>query len=314
MKHMAKSGDLFSENGKLAGTLLRWDDARVFLAIARRGTLSAAATELGTGLATVTRRIERLERALGVPLFSRHQNGYRLTDDGEALVARAEALEQAGHAFGAGGEGQAQVAGLVRLATAENLANALIIPSLPALLSRHPGLGIEVVTDVHTVNLHRRDADLAVRMVKPERGNVTIQRLGVLGFGLYGAAGYVEARAKGADAANFDEDQFIGWVEAFGHLPAAQWIERVLHGRSCALATTTLYAQVSAAQAGLGLAVLPHFLARPAGLVCLLGELGVDQTIWLAVHSDLTQSRRVRVVADHLTELLHANRAVLRGD
>jgi DNA-binding transcriptional LysR family regulator len=201
----------------------------------------------------------------------------------------------------------------VRIATAENLANPLIIPSIPTLLDRHPGLGVEVITDVHTVNLHRRDADLAIRMVKPDRGNVTIRRLGVLGFGLYGAAGYVQARRAGTDTAGFDEDRFIGWAETQGHLPAAQWIERILRGRSCALTTTTLSSQLSAACAGLGLAVLPHFLARPAGLVCLLGELGVDQTIWLAVHSDLTQSRRVRVVADHLTELVLAHRAVLRG-
>lgn len=310
---MAKTGNPFSEIGKNVSASLRWDDARVFLAIARRGTLSAAAADLGAGLATVTRRIERLERALGVHLFSRHQNGYRLTDDGEALITRAEALEQAGHAFGARAEGQSQVGGRVRLATAENLANALIVPSLPAFLSRHPGVAIEIVTDVHTVNLHRRDADLAVRMVKPERGNVTIRRLGVLGYGLYGSAGYMEARAKLSDAAGFDGDRFIGWVETFGHLPAAQWIERVLHGRPCTLATTTLQAQLSASQAGLGLAVLPHFLARPAGLICLLDELGIDQNIWLAVHSDLTQSRRVRVVTDHLTELLYVNRVSLRG-
>jgi DNA-binding transcriptional LysR family regulator len=314
MKHMGNGHNRLSENGKGPDASLRWDDARVFLAVARRGSLSGAATDLGVGLATITRRIERLEHALGVRLFSRHQNGYRLTDDGGALVARAEALEQAGHAFGAGIDGWSQVAGRVRVATAENLASALIVPSLPALFSRHPGLAIEIVTDIHTVNLHRRDADLAVRMVKPESGNVTIRRLGVLGYGLYGSAGYVEARAQASDAAGFDGDQFIGWVDTFGHLPAAQWIERVLRGRPCALATTSLQAQIAAAQAGIGLAALPHFLARPAGLHCLQRELGIDQAIWLAVHSDLTQSRRVRVVADHLTELLHVNRASLRGE
>lgn len=312
MNEMPKIDERVSENGKV-DTLLHWDDARVFLAIARRGTLSAAAGDLGVGLATLTRRIERLERALGVHLFSRHQNGYRLTDDGEALIARAEVLEQAGHAFGAGAEGQSQIAGRVRLATAENLANALIIPSLPVLLSQHPGLAIEIVTDVQTVNLHRRDADLAVRMVKPERGNVTIRRLGTLGYGLYGSASYVETRTKASDAAGFDGDQFIGWIETYGHLPAAQWIERVLHGRTCVLATTTLQAQVSAAQVGLGLAVLPHFLARPAGLICLQDELGIDQAIWLAVHSDLVQSGRVRVVVNHLADLIQTNRGILRG-
>ncbi|MDE7525615.1 LysR family transcriptional regulator [Aeromonas salmonicida] len=158
--------------------LLLWDDARVFLAIARSGTLSGAALALDMGIATVSRRLDRLESALGLPLFSRHQHGYRLTDDGEALLARAEALEHAGHAFGEAGQQQGQVAGCVRLATADNLANPLIIPSLARLFAIHPDLRVELVTGVQTVNLHRRDADLAVRMVKPDAGNVTIKRLG----------------------------------------------------------------------------------------------------------------------------------------
>lgn len=291
--------------------LLLWDDARIFLAIARSGTLSGAASALEIGVATVSRRLDRLEAALGVPLFSRHQSGYRLTDDGQALLERAEALERAGHAFGDAAQRQERVAGCVRLATAENLANPLIIPSLNKLFATHPELRVEIVTGVQTVNLHRRDADLAVRMVKPESGNVTIKRLGTLGFGLYGARRYVKARRAKADAAAFENDAFIGWTESHSHLPAAKWMARMLRGRPCKVETNTLSAQFAAATAGLGLAVLPHYLARQAGLVCLLPELGVDQPIWLAIHSDLAHSRRVRAVADHLIKLFEDNEAEL---
>ena len=292
---------------------IQWDDARIFLAIARAGTLSGAATALEMGVATVSRRLDRLEGALGVPLFSRHQSGYSLTDDGEALLEHAEALEHAGQAFGEAAQQQGQVAGCVRLATAENLANALIVPSLPTLFATHPELRVEIVSGVQTVNLHRRDADLAVRMVKPEAGNVTIKRLGTLGFGLYGARGYVDARSAGADAATFDDDSFIGWAESHSHLPAAKWIARMLRGRTCQMEANTLSAQMAAATAGIGLAVLPHFLARQAGLVCLLPELGADQPIWLAIHSNLAQSRRVRAVADHLIHLFEEQRSELDG-
>ncbi|MBO9356058.1 LysR family transcriptional regulator [Bordetella petrii] len=290
---------------------LLWDDARVFLEIARNGTLSGAATSLALGVATVSRRLDRLEAALGVPLFSRHQSGYRLTDDGEALLEHAEALEHAGHAFGEAAQQQGHVAGCVRLATAENLANPLIIPSLPRLFALHPALRVEVVSGVQTVNLHRRDADLAVRMVKPEAGNVTIKRLGTFGFGLYGARGYVEARRAGIDAAAFDEDDFIGWAESHSHLPAAKWLARMLRGKPSKVETHTLSAQLSAASAGLGLAVLPHYLARQVGLVCLLPELGADQPIWLVLHTDLAHSRRVRAVADHLIQLFEDRKSEL---
>jgi len=293
------------------GAVLHWDDARVFLAIARSGTLSAAAVALAMGIATVSRRLDRLEAALRVPLFSRHQSGYRLTDDGQALLQRAEALEQAGQAFGAAAREQGEVAGHVRLATADNLANPLIIPSLPPLLARHPALRVEIVSGVQTVNLHRGDADLAVRMVKPASGNLTLRRLGTLGYGLYGARGYVQARAGGADAALLERDAFVGWAESHSHLPAAHWLARTLRGRPCQVETTTLSAQVAAAAAGLGLAVLPHHLARQQGLVCVRHELGLRQPIWLVLHTDLAQSRRVRAVADHLIALFEQAAEVL---
>lgn len=297
---------MISENGKSG---LRWDDAKVFLAIARGGTLSAASARLGLGLATVSRQIERLEASLGLVLFSRHQSGYRLTDDGAALLERAEALEQAAEAFAEGSAAQAGVAGRVRLATAETLASGLIIPALPGLRQQFPQLALEIATDVSAVNLHRRDADLGLRMVKPERGNVTLRRLGRLGFGLYGSAHYLAAH-PGRGLGSHD---LIGWCETRAHLPSAQWMERVLRGRPLALATTTLGAQLVAARAGLGLAVLPHFLARPDGLVCIQPELGVDQDIWLAVHADVARTPRVRVVADFLADLIRDSREVLEN-
>jgi DNA-binding transcriptional LysR family regulator len=295
-------------------TLVHWDDARIFLAVARSGTLSRAADELQMGIATLSRRLDRLEEALDVPLFSRHQTGYRLTDEGEALLERAEALEHAGLAFGEAAQRQGKVAGLVRLATAENLANPLIIPALGPLLLQHPELRVEVVSGLQTVNLHRRDADLAVRMVRPETGNLTIKRLGTLGFGLYGSAHYLATRQQHTPCTAFDNDDFIGWAETHHHLPAAKWMLRMLRNRPCRLETNTLSAQLSAVVAGMGLAVLPHFLARQAGLHCLESELGVEQPIWLVIHSDLAHSRRVRVVADHLIALFAAQAAALKGD
>lgn len=155
-----------------------WDDARIFLAIARAGTLSGAADKMNMGIATVSRRLDRLEQALNVPLFSRHQSGYRLTDDGEALLARAEALEYAGLAFGEAAQLQGHVAGVVRLATSDNLATHFILPSLKGLLDHYPELRVEVLSGVQPVNLHRRDADLAIRMVKPEAGHLTLKAAG----------------------------------------------------------------------------------------------------------------------------------------
>ncbi len=268
---------------------------------------------MGVGLATVSRRIERLEAAVGQPLFLRQQSGYRLTEDGTALIERAEEMEAAALSLTSGFRQDASVSGTVRLATAENLATGLILPELGRFKEEHPRLTLDIVTDIATVNLHRRDADIALRMVKPDRGNVSLQRLGTLGYGLYGAPRYVSARSLGTDASAFDADDFIGWSETHANLPAAQWIERVLKGRAPAFTTTSLATQITACASGLGLAVLPHFLARPHDLICLDADLGIDQSIWLVTQSDLAQSRRVRVVADFLRDLVRQHGAELSG-
>ncbi|WP_085920352.1 LysR family transcriptional regulator [Halomonas sp. CSM-2] len=290
-----------------------WDDTRIFLAVARHGTLSGAAAELNLGIATLSRRIERLENALKLPLFVRHQSGYQLTEEGAGLIEKAEALEAAAAAFSSGVSNTAQLSGRVRLATAENLATALILPALPQFHAQYPGITLELVTDITTVNLHRRDADLALRMVKPERGNVTLRRLGMLGFGLYASPGYTAQRKAHDDAGDYDTDAFITWGDTQAHLPAAQWVERMLRGREPALTTTSLATQLAAAKAGLGIAVLPHFLALEAELVCLESDIGVDQPIYLVIQTDLTQSARIRAVADFLAELVASNRERLSG-
>ncbi|NIE99043.1 hypothetical protein F3J38_02980 [Pantoea sp. Acro-805] len=86
-------------------------------------------------------------------------------------------------------------------------------------------------------------------------------------------------------------------------MPAAKWINRTLRGKPCRVESNTLVGQVAAVNAGLGLGVLPHFMAQKSGLKCIQPDIGVDQTLWLVMHSDLAGSRRVRAVADHLIAL-----------
>ncbi len=306
-------GKEVSEIEKRRDNALVWDDVRAFLAVARTGTLSGAAENVVLGIATVSRRIHRLERALGVPLFTRQQSGYRLTEDGSALMERAEEMEAAARSLGSGIRDEAALSGVVRLATAENLATGLVLPALSELRTSYPNLTVELITNIATINIHRRDADLALRMVMPERGNVTVQRLGVLGYGLYCCSDYAAARGQREDRARFDADDFIGWGEGQAHLPAARWVQRALRGRAPALTTTSLGAQVVACAEGLGLAVLPHFLAKPRGLICLDADLGLDQSIFLVIHADLAQLRRIRATADFLRELVARHRDALGG-
>lgn len=296
-----------------------WNLVRDFLAVARTGSLNRAAQKLGVNASTVGRRIEALEKTLGLRLFQRSQTGYVLTDEGEGLIARAETFEETGIAFERRAEASESVEGRVRLATAENLANFLVIPALPDFRAQHPKLTLEIVTDIRSVNLNRREADLALRLVRPTQGNVSVRRVGTMRSGLYGSVDYVRRRqvdSKARDGGRFDGDEFISWSEHYGDLPAAQWVDRVLQGRAPALVTSSLYAQLVAARAGLGLAVLPCFMAdaEPALQNVPSDADAIAQEFWLAVHTDLAGSARVRAVADFLSELVRRNSAILLGN
>ena len=301
---------------------LDWNAVRDFLAVSRTGSLNRAAATLGVNATTVGRRIEALEAGLGVRLFQRAQTGFALTDEGRDLIERAERIEAAAVAFERRAEASDHVRGRVRLATAENLANFLLIPALPTLRAEHPELTVEIATDVRSANLHRREADLALRLVRPTQGNVTIKRVGAMRYGLYGSADYLARRAERtrdkdctADCARFEADDLIAWSEAYADLPAAQWIERTLEGRAPALVATSLYGQVIAAREGMGLAVLPCFVAATEPtLQRVSSEAGaMAQELWLAVHTDLAASARVRAVAGFVERTVAASARTLEG-
>ncbi|MBI1171957.1 LysR family transcriptional regulator [bacterium] len=273
---------------------LDWDDIRLFLALAREGTLSGAAQVLGIGVATVSRRIDRVERAMGLPLFLRSQQGYALTDQGAALVPRAEQMELAAQEMRAAAALQVDIRGKVRVASVETLITPVIVPALAALLRANPGLDVEILYSPATVNLHRHDADLALRMVAPEGGNLLVRRLATMGFGLYGPAdGTRPARhVTWPDLAG--AETLIGWSRAF----SAHDISR--------LAVNSLEALVAAVREGIGVGVLPHFLAQAAGLRLIARELpqggGMMRPLFLVTHAELAASQRVRAVADCIAD------------
>ena len=195
---------------------------------------------------------------------------------------------------------QGNVAGLVRLATSDNLVTHFILPSLKGLLEKYPDLRVEVLSGIQSANLHRRDADIAIRMIKPDAGNLTLKRLGTVGFGLYGAKTYLENLNSTSADLSLSHAQYVEWSETHQHLPAARWVTRMLRGRPCRVEANTLMAQISAVSEGLGLGGLPHFMAKKNGLRCVNPDIGVEQPLWLVMHSDLAGLRRVRAIADHL--------------
>lgn len=293
-----------------------WDDVRIFLAVARKGSLTGAGTSLGMSASSVSRHIEDLESRLGVTLFLRSQSGYALGDAGLAIIADAERAESAFDSIRRNAPRAAdKLSGTVRVALPDNLATSLILPEISSLLDEHDEIVLEAITSVDLANLTRREADIALRLVRPEAGNVIVSRVARMSTALYASSDYLAKRPFGAGQRGGGHFA-IGWDEAFQHLKAHAWLREQLPLADMAVRTTTLQSQLAACVGGAGLSALPCFMADPMPTLKRVMEPDAvfAQNIWLVVHRDINAISRIRVVAQFLRDTLRRNRPRLLGE
>jgi DNA-binding transcriptional LysR family regulator len=295
-----------------------WDLLRYFLPVARMGSLTRAAEQLKTTPSTVSRRVGELETALGTLLFARTPHGYGLTPEGVSLLSKAQVVEDRmldlERSRGSDDSGLPGAA-TVRVATAENLATAILVPAMGCLRSRHRHIGLELSTGVRAVSMARHEADLSLRLVRPTQNTVTVRKVGVQAHAVYASAAYLAARPIGAGVDGLPDADLVGWDEEFAALPMATWLRDACPGQPLVLATTSLAAQVAAVRAGIGAAVLPCFVGdREPSLRRIVEPDEVpSQDLWLALDPALGRVPRVRAVADWVTETVEANAGLLAG-
>ncbi|MCR6632784.1 MAG: LysR family transcriptional regulator [Magnetospirillum sp.] len=284
-----------------------WEDLRHFLALARFGTLSAAARALGVNHATVSRRVAALEAVLGRVLFDRRADGYALTADGQAILAEAEPMEAAALAVACRLDRGGQLAGPVRLTATRIFADAFLAAHLGQLARRHPAIDLELVTGSRPFSLARREADLALRLGRPRDSDLRGRQVATVGHAFYAGEEWRMRLAAG------EAPRLIGFDAASRHVPEAAWLERFAAGRPMALRSDSWAIQAAAAAAGAGVALLPHYLAalHPVLAPVSLGAEPPSAELWLLVRPDLGAVPRVRAVADFLAELCRRHAGLL---
>ncbi|GHC72091.1 LysR family transcriptional regulator [Limoniibacter endophyticus] len=290
-----------------------WNDLRFFLAVARTRRITEAAIKLQVSQATVTRRIGAMEDALGTALFSRRNDGYVLTDSGKALVEPAEQAEaQLQWIERNTAAATDAVQGTVRLQTPEILGQHLIMPRLAAFHMAHPDLAFEFIADVRSTRLSKGEADILIRLVRPENGDYTIRKLGEIALGLYCSAEYLARHDHTAISRLHAGHRLIGWETELAYLPMARWLESRSGDALYSVRTHTMGSQLAAAKAGFGIAVLPAFIARKQGLMRVMDEhppLVTD--IWMLQQAASHEFARVRAVADYLGDMIASAQAEL---
>lgn len=284
---------------------ISWDDQRVFLAVLEGGSLSAAARVLGFAQPTARARIEALEHALGVVLFTRSSQGLLPTAHAQALGDHVRAMAYASDSFlRAASAPPGKVAGTVRLSVSEFVGLEVLPPMLARLRARHPELVLEVAPSNAPAKLTEQEADLAVRTYRPSGDMLVARKLGDVALRLFAHRDYLADRGTPKTLSDLVRHDMIGPDRSPLDLRLAQTalppdvLNRVV------VRTDSHPAQLALARAGLGIAVVqrPVGLADPR-LVPVLPDLAVASLpLWLVAHQDVVDVPRVRAVFDHLAE------------
>jgi len=281
-----------------------WDLYRSLLGVLRHGSLSAAARELGLTQPTLGRHIDALEQALGKKLFVRSRHGLSPTRAALALLPHAEAMEAAVLALLRAGTGDGE-AGIVRI-TASNFIGGQVLPEILARLrERHPSIALELALSDRNQDLSRRDADIAVRMVRPAQKALIAKKLGHVRIALYAHRRYLARRGMPRSVEELRAHDLIGFDRdsaSLRSLNAGFAIDRELF----ALRSDDTAAQLNALRAGFGIGACQSGVAvRDADLVPVLPEtISFRLEMWLAMHESLKQSAPVRLVFDRLAAAL----------
>ena len=276
-----------------------WTDLRSFLELSRTGTLAAAARKLGVDATTVGRRLSALERELGAKMFARTPDGLALTAAGEAMRTAALEMEEASlrgeqRALGA----DDKLSGLVRVATTEMLGEAVVLPAVQAVHERHPQIRVELLTGSGQLDIARREADVALRYVRPVRGDLVARHVGNVAFAAYASKDYLAARGRPARGSGFSGHDVVAHNSSSRSWRLGQIGGEPVRDARVVLRTNSTHMLLRAVRSGLGIGPLPCFLARGDRTLERVHPTIEADDLWLVVHADVQRTTRVRVVID----------------
>lgn len=284
-----------------------WNLIRVFLAALEAGSLLGAARALQSSQPTVGRQIAALEAQLNITLFERTGRGLTPTEDALRLAEAARAMENAALDLDRAARGRAgELAGSVRISASQPVACFLLPPILTRLQQRLPAVQIDVVASNAISNLLRREADIAVRMVRPEQGSLVARKLATLDVGLYATRDYLERHGEPRQVADLLRHRLIGEDQGQAILRGFQRAGIPMRREHFVLRSDDMLVQWQAIRSGAGIGVFVEYGARhdPA-LVRVLADQPVPPLpMWLVVHREIHSNRTIRAVFDALAEEL----------
>jgi len=282
---------------------INWDNLRYVLMVANKGSVAAAARELQVNRSTVLRRIDTFQQNLNCRIFDRGSNGYVLTPDAERMINAAREVEStlfnmqrqiAGH--------ELKLEGELRVTTTDTFMLSLLGPHLASFQRAHAHIVVEVLVTNHILDLHRRDADVAIRPTRVPDAGLVGRRLQDVEFGVYATPGLLQ----GIDPRQIFAARWIGFVDSLLQTPVGAWFNATVPVERVCLRCDSFVAIRVAAECGIGLALLPRLLGDASAALTRLPLDVAELTIglWALAHPDLARSARVHAFIEHLAEAL----------
>lgn len=290
---------------------LDWNDIRHFLEVARAGSVTQAAQQLGVNHTTVSRRISALEQRLNKNLFERGGNGWIITPVGERIVAYAQSMAEEAHNIERQVLADSQeLSGVLRLTAADHCVEHLAMPAIRAFLQRYPDIDLEIVATADELDLTAREADIALRGTDQPPPNLVGKRIARIALALYAVP---ELKQRAEAEAQATDLPCITWV-GDGHSRPA-WIEKHFPNTRRIYRTTSFTAMHQMARAGIGIAQLGCVLGDPDHRLQRLTDSSLiyGPSLWVLSHVDLRATARVRIFRDFLVAELEKKRELIEG-
>lgn len=293
---------------------MNWDDLKLFLAVSRQPKLELAAASLKLDATTLSRHLRRLETSLGKTLFERTRRGHILTAQGEALLEHAEAMESATLAIQQASENEQDISGKIRLGVTEGFGTAVIAPALARFHAQNPTVDIDLIALSGYVSVSKREADMSILLARPQTGRLRVRKLTDYTLRLYASQLYLEAHAPIRRIEDLSEHTLIGYVEDLIYAPQLRYFGDVLPGLHPQIASPSILAQCEMTLAGTGVCILPKFLAsqKPDLVEILPEEIEVTRSFWMAVHEDVKDFARIRMMSEFLVNLVKNSSVTIR--
>lgn len=293
-----------------------WSALQDLIAVADTGSLSGAARRLGMSQPTIGRRIEQLEHSLNAVLVNRSPQGLTLTPVGEQVLSYAQHMADDALAIEriASGANQ-QLEGVVRITLTDMLGVKWLPSKLPEFYGRFPGLRLELVVENRTLDLIKREADIAIRFARPKQLDLVTRRTVDFHYGLYASHGYIGQHGQPGNIRDFKQHYFVSYDETVFQIPQLKRLEKMVGGHRIVYRSTSISGILAAVEEGIGIGITSCYISDTrTGLQRLQPDrFDFSFTAWVTTHADLFKSTRIKSVFDFLVEKLEEDKLLFRG-